>query len=201
VAETSLRHPARAAEFAQHAAAAAEQAANPTARAQAAYALGLSVEEIDPERALLLLERSVHHAEAVENRWIRAFALTESLWLRAKSGQTDTALRGYHDVIDTWFRGGDWANQWLSLRHVFAIFETIGNDVVAATIYGALDRAGVMHTLPLEPGTAHDFDAAVDRLASRLGAEPFTDAAARGRNMRDEEVVRYVLAAISAATP
>ena len=165
------------------------------------YALGLSFEETDPERALELLDRSVQHAEAVENRWIRAFALTESLWIRAKSGDAVAALRGYHDVIDTWFRGGDWANQWLSLRHVFAIFESLGNDEVAATLYGALDAAGVMHALPLEPGNADDFDRAVQRLSSRLGDERFKEAAERGRAMRDEEVVRYALAAIAAAAP
>jgi predicted ATPase/DNA-binding SARP family transcriptional activator len=200
VAETSVGNRDGGAAFAQQSAAAADACASPTARAQAAYALGLSFAEFDPDRALLLLDRSVQHAEAVGNRWIRAFALTESLWLRAKSGQTAGALRGYHDVIDTWFRGGDWANQWLSLRHVFAIFEGIGSDEVAATLYGALDRAGVMHALPLEPGTASDFHQAVDRLTSRLGAGPFAEAAASGHSMRDEEVVRYALAAITAAT-
>ena len=100
-------------------------------------------------------------------------------------------------MIDTWFRGGDWANQWLSLRHVFAIFESLEHDEVAATLYGALDTRGVMHALPLEPGNADDFDRAVDRLSSRLGADAFADAADRGRAMRDEEVVRYALAAIT----
>ena len=47
----------------------------------------LSFENTDPTRALRLLDRSVQHAEAVDNRWIRAFALTESLWIRAKSGR------------------------------------------------------------------------------------------------------------------
>jgi hypothetical protein len=52
----------------------------------------------------------VQYAEAVDNRWVRAFALTESPWIRAQHGQPRDALSQYHDVIDTWFRGGDWAN-------------------------------------------------------------------------------------------
>ena len=90
-------------------------------------------------------------------------------------------------MIDTWFRGGDWANQWLSLRHVFAIFESIGNDEVAATIYGALDpscsHAGAAARARSPPATSSQ---AVDRLTSRLGADLFAEAAATGRNMRDE---------------
>ena len=199
VGATSLGNSAAGTALAERSAAAANACASPTARAQADYALALSVENTDPERALRLLDRSVRCAEAVENRWIRAFALTESLWIRAKSGQPLEALRGYHDVIDTWFRGGDWANQWLSLRHVLAIFESLGHDDVAATLYGALDFAGAMHAMPVEPGNADHFDRSVERVRSHLGDARFAEAAGLGRTMRDEEVVRYTLAAISTA--
>jgi len=103
-------------------------------------------------------------------------------------------------VIDTWFRGGDWANQWLSLRYVFAIFETLEHDEVAATLHGALENAGAMRALPIGPGTADELRRAVGRLTKRLGASEFAEAAERGRTMRDEEVVRYALAAITSAT-
>ena len=173
---------------------------SPTAHAQAEYALGLSFEATDRAQALRLLDRSVQHAEAVDNRWIRSFALTESLWIRARSGQASEALRGYHTVIDTWFRGGDWANQWLSLRYVFAIFESLEHDEVAATLHGALEIAGAMRALPMGPGTVDELGRAVDRLTKRLGTSEFAEAAERGRRMRDEEVVRYALAAITSAT-
>jgi len=125
-----------------------------------------------------------------------SFALTESLWIRAQHGRPREALGRYHDVIDTWFRGGDWANLWLSLRRVFAIFESLEHDDVAATLYGALAAAGVMRALPLGPGNADDLQAAVDRLSTRLGVDQFDGAASRGRAMRDQEVVRYALSAI-----
>jgi predicted ATPase/DNA-binding SARP family transcriptional activator len=200
VAETSLGNKASGTALAEKSAAAAAESGSPTAHALADYALALSFENTDPDGALRLLDRSVRHAESVDNRWIRAFALTESLWIRAKSGAPLDALRGYHDVIDTWFRGGDWANQWLSLRHVFAIFEALEHDEPAATLYGALDTAGVMHALPLEPGNADAFDRALERLSFRLGSADLAAAADRGRTMRDEEVVRYTLTAITAAT-
>jgi hypothetical protein len=113
--------------------------------------------------------------------------------MRALQGNRSDALAGYRYVVDTWFRGGDWANQWLSLRYVFAILETLEHDEMAATLYGALDAAGVMRALPLEPGNADEFARAVERLSTRLGAERFAQSAARGRSMRDEEVVRHTL--------
>jgi hypothetical protein len=200
VAATSLGASESGAALAQLSTSAAIESGSPTANAQAAYALGLSFETRDPAQALRLLDRSVQHAEKVDNRWIRSFALTESLWIRARSGEAQTALRGYHNVIDTWFRGGDWANQWLSLRYVFAIFESLEHDEVAATLHGALENAGAMRALPIGPGTADELSRAVDRLTKRLGASEFAGAAERGRTMRDEEVVRYALAAITAAT-
>jgi predicted ATPase/DNA-binding SARP family transcriptional activator len=199
-AETSLGNSEGGRVLARQSTSAAARSGSPTAQAQAAYALGLSFETTDPTEALRLLDRSVQHAEAVDNRWIRAFARTESLWIRAQSGEPRVALRGYHDVIDTWFRGGDWANQWLSLRNVFAIFESLEHNEVAATLHGALEAAGVMRALPVGPSTADELSPAVDRLTVRLGAAKFAQAAEQGRTMRDEEVVRYALAAITAAT-
>jgi len=198
VAETSIGNHAAGTAFAGLSMSAAIESGSPTAFAQADYAHAVSLETTDPERALALLDRSVQHAESVGNRWIRAFALTESLWIRAQRGQRDDALAGYVDVIDTWFRGGDWANLWLSLRHVFAIFETLERDEAAATLFGALESAGVMRALPLEPTTAGAFEHAVERLSARLGEAAFVDAAEHGRELRDEEVVRYVLGELAA---
>jgi hypothetical protein len=200
VAETSIGNSESAAALAQLSAEAAQRSGSPTGHAQADYALGMSVEKKDPAAALRLLDRSVVHAESVGNRWIRAFALTESLWIRAHLGEPREALARYHDVVDTWFRGGDWANQWLSLRHVFAILESLEHDEAAATLYGALVAAGGMRALPVNPGTVDEVSRAVDRLAARLGAAEFAEAAEHGRRMRDEEVVRYALAAITEAT-
>jgi hypothetical protein len=48
------------------------------------------------------------------------------------------------DLSQSVISGGDWANQWLSLRYVFAIFETLEHNEVAATLHGALENAGAM---------------------------------------------------------
>ena len=173
VAETSTGSSAGGETLAAVADAAAKSSRSPTARAQAEYACALAVQRTDAARALEILESSVRHADEVDSRWIRAFALTESLWLRAQQGDPLDALQGYRGVVDTWYRGGDWANQWLSLRYVFAILESLEHDEAAAVLFGALDEAGVMATLPLEPANADKFARAAARLEERLGADEF----------------------------
>jgi hypothetical protein len=159
------------------------------------------VEHRDPDHALALLDDAVGHAERVDNRWIRAFALTESLWIRAERAPTASNVVQYRDVIDTWFRGGDWANLWLSLRNVFALLERLGCDDAAAVLYGALERAGVMQALPLEPGVGVEFERAKEGLAWRVDDGAFADAVARGRALRDEEVVRFALRTLDTIAP
>ena len=90
-------------------------------------------------------------AKQAGNRWVEAFALTEVLWLDARKGNPARALAGYASVIDTWYRGGDWANQWLSLRHVCGIFAQLGANRSAAVLYGSLAAAGAAAALPFEP--------------------------------------------------
>ena len=179
---------------------AAERCGSPTALAQAAYAAGLSFERDDPDLALELLVTSGRLAGTVDNRWLRAFARTEELYLRAQRGDIDEALIGYREVVDTWFRGGEWANQWLSLRHLFGVFASLGDDEIAAVLHGALDAAGAATALPFEPSEAARVNALADTVRARYGPAAFDAAVHRGRSMRDEEVVRMTLEHLDART-
>jgi ATP/maltotriose-dependent transcriptional regulator MalT len=192
VAASSLGDAAGAGSYAERAEHAAARCGSPTARAQAAYARGVACERDDPERALRLLRDSVALAEEAGNRWLRTFARTEELAVLAARGEVDVAVQGWPEVVETWFRGGDWANQWLSLRHVFAIFVHRGLDEVAATLHAAIDAAGAATALPFEPVEADRLAATVGVLRERLGAA-FDGAVSRGRAMRDEEIVAMTL--------
>ena len=173
---------------------AARRSGSPTALAQAAYAAGLSWERDDPARALDLLVTSGRLAGSVDNRWLRAFARTEELYLRAQNGEVDAALEGYREVVDTWFRGGEWANQWLSLRHLFGVFASRpGDEEIAAVLHGALESAGAGAALPFEPSRALRVAALVDAVRARYGRAAFDAAVDRGRAMDDQDVVRMTL--------
>jgi predicted ATPase/DNA-binding SARP family transcriptional activator len=199
VARTSIGDPAGASRAAAASRQAAERCRNPTALASAAYAEGVARERSDPARALALLHESAELAASVGHRWLHGFARTEEMSLRARQGDLALALEGFRDVVDTWFRGGDWANQWLSLRHLFALFVAIGEDELAALLHGAIQGAGAIRALPFEPADAARIQELVDVLRRRM--DDFEAVVARGREMPDAEVVRLTLDRLDARRP
>jgi predicted ATPase/DNA-binding SARP family transcriptional activator len=201
VAFTTVGDTVRGARFAADAGVAAADSGSPTARAQALYARGLACQSTSPQEATTELQRAADIARDAGNRWIQAFALTEVLWLQARQGRPREALARYIDVIDLWFRGGDWANQWLSLRHVFGILAQLRADLGAATLYGALAAAGSAYALPFEAADAERINVLVDDLRDRLGAPAFASAVRRGSGLSDGEIIEYVRAQIRALAP
>ncbi len=200
VASTSVGDPRRGADYADQALAAARRCGSPTAMAQALYALGLSLETSDPPAAAEHLQRAAEVAATAGNRWVQAFALTEVLSLEARQGSSLPALARFSDVIDMWFRGGDWANQWLSLRHVFGILVQLHDNVAAATLHGALTAIGAAYALPFEASDAERIDALVDELRDEMRPAEFAGAVRRGASMTDGEIVEFVQARIRVLT-
>jgi predicted ATPase/DNA-binding SARP family transcriptional activator len=200
VAFTSVGEPQRGAETATLALEVARRCGSPTSLAQATYALGLALETSDELVALGLLAQSADVAAAAGNRWVQAFARTEVLWLEARQGSPARALAGFAGVIDLWFRGSDWANQWLSLRHVFGILIELHDHRAAATLHGALTAVGASYALPFEASHAERDTALTALLREQLGAAEFALAVRRGASMRDGEIIEYTQGRIAALT-
>ena len=100
-----------------------------------------------------------------------------------------------------WFRGGDWANQWLSLRHVFGILVQLGDHRAAATLHGALTATGAAYALPFEASDAARIDKLVVQLRDEMGAADFAVAVRRGASMTDGEILEFVQERIRAGDP
>ncbi len=194
LSQTSTGGSSAGMEFADRAAAAAARCANPTARAQAAYAAGLWLASTEPDRALDELWRSESLAREVGNTWFELFARTETLWLRAFAGEPLAALHGFADVIAAWHRAGDWANQWLSLRHVLGICHLLGADELAVIIHGALARANAVRAFPFEPAAAARLANVLDELRTRLGDHRFLVAEQVGRTAATSVVIELIVA-------
>jgi predicted ATPase/DNA-binding SARP family transcriptional activator len=200
VALTSVADPDGGSRHAECATRAAERAGSPTALAQSAYATGLARSSrggaAEIRSGLALLDEAADRATEAGNRWLRAFALTESLWLRARLGETELALAGYREIIETWHQSGDWANQWLSLRQLAGILAAVGRDEDAALLFGAVTAAGVRAALPLSPPDGDDLEGLARGLEQRLGSDVVAASRRRGELLRDEAVVATALAAI-----
>ncbi len=202
VAYTSTGDPQRGTELATEGLGAARRSGSPTALAQTSYALGLAFESSDETAAATLLAQATSVAADAGNRWVQAFALTEGLWLEARRGAPLAALAGFVDVIDLWFRGGDWANQWLSLRHVFGILCQLDDDRTAATLHGALTAVGAVYALPFVATHAEHITKQVAALREHLGSADFAAAIRRGAAMSDGELVEFIRGRIAIlATP
>ncbi len=109
-----------------------------------------------------------------------------------REGEPREALHRYADVVELWYRGGDWANQWLSLRHVFGILVQLRAHLGAATLHGALTAAGAAYALPFEAADAQRLSALVDDLRRQLGASAFASAVRRGTTLSDGEIIEFV---------
>jgi predicted ATPase/DNA-binding SARP family transcriptional activator len=192
VAATSVGDSVRGQQLANEARTVAEVTGSATAVAQAHYAAGLACESAAPDDARTLLAESAEAARRVHNRWVESFASTEVLWLEAQRGNPLAALAGYASVVETWYRGGDWANQWLSLRHVCGIFAHVGEHRSAAVLYGAIAAAGAAIALPFEPSDAERLGGLVGELRTILGAAEFAAAVREGAATRDVALVQFV---------
>jgi hypothetical protein len=176
---------------------AARRSHNPTATAQACYALGIWSAATHRARAREQLVHSEEVAREAGNRWFQLFARTETLWLRALDGESLPALAGFADVLAAWHRAGDWANQWLSLRHVFGICCQVGADELAMVIHGALEHAGAADAFPFEPTAAAELAGTVDALRRRLG-DQFTALEQQGRTGTTSVVIDLIVDRIRA---
>ncbi|MGD9703296.1 MAG: BTAD domain-containing putative transcriptional regulator [Acidimicrobiia bacterium] len=174
---------------------------NPTALASALYARAITLEPLDPGRAASMLEQAVEHGTSVGNRWIVAFARTELISLAARRGDLDRALELAGVVIDTWYRAGDWANQWLTLRHVAGAFALHGEHEVAAVLRGALHVASADLAMPIEASDLRRLAAILERLPDALGPVRLADLEARGAALSGDDVVHYAQDALAVTRP
>jgi predicted ATPase/DNA-binding SARP family transcriptional activator len=193
VAHTSMGESIRGAILAGEASGASRQCGSPTATAQAVYALGVALQGSDPVAAMEHLRVAATTAERAGNRWLRGFALTEVHGLVARDGRPLEALNGYAEVIETWYRGGDWANQWLSLRHVLGILIALGEHQPAAVLHGGLAATGAAYALPYEPADAQRLADDVAAVRQQLGPANFAAAARIGTALADDQLVTYAL--------
>jgi hypothetical protein len=200
IAYTTTGDSIRGAILAGKAKAAADAAGSPTAQAMADFALGLTFENTAPDEALTLLQRSSVIAGEAGNRWLTAFALTEVHSLEAQQGELLIALAGYSGVVDTWYRGGDWANQWLSLRRVLGILVELGEVVSAAVLHGALTAVGAAQAMPIEPAANERLSRSVEDIQALLGPGEFADAVRLGASMQDREIVSFIQQQIASLT-
>jgi predicted ATPase/DNA-directed RNA polymerase subunit K/omega len=113
---------------------------NPTAHAFSEFVTGEVLMASDPERALAHLDRAVVTADRVSNEFVRGLASLSAASLRARQGDPADAAPSVVEVIDHWERGGNWRQQWITMRSAAHLLARLERYAVAAIVLGAIER-------------------------------------------------------------
>ncbi len=103
----------------------------------------------DDEAALTALANADRLARSAGNRWMSAFARTEASGLLVSHGQLEQGCEGLAELIDVWYRAGEWAQQWHTLMRCVIALDRIGQPLVAAEVLGAIEAHSAVGAPPL----------------------------------------------------
>jgi predicted ATPase len=167
---------------------------NPTALAWVGYALGVALQDREPEQALTALDTAFTVGRDGHNTYIPGVALSVAAGLMTRHGDPHRAALLAARVIDYWSHESHWAQQWVALRTVIGLLAKLGEDEAAAMVHSALQAS----TAAIQPAGADAalLDAVITTVEERLGADEFAAAVAKGRTMSDDDAVAFTKATL-----
>jgi len=186
----------RACELAEQMMATALDHPCPSLLAFAHYVAGEVRLDADPAGARPLLEQSLVEAGKVPNRFVLGIAGVSAIAAAARTGDPDTALARYPDLIEHWSRAGAWNQQWLTIRTLIETLTRIGANEAAAVLHGALCASP--SATAIIGADAERIQAAVGELTARLGEDDRSALQARGAALGDAGAVGYALTTVRA---
>ena len=175
----------------------ARETANPTDLASAWTARGFATWD-DDAAALDAFASADRLARSAGNRWMSAFACTEASSLRVCMGDLARGCAGLAEVVDAWYRAGEWAQQWLTLSRCVIALERLGQDEFAAEVLGAIERHTSVDAPPGMPSVRQTAVDTRESLLERLGEERAAELGRRGADLPLAELVHRTRSALLA---
>lgn len=120
---------------------------SPTDLASASVAEGFATR--DGTAALEAFALADRLARSGGNRWMSAFARTEASGLLIHQGRIGEACDGLAEMVDVWYRAGEWAQQWHTMSRCLIALDRIGQLDVAAQVLGAIDSHTAIGSPPV----------------------------------------------------
>lgn len=168
------------------------------ALAWAAYVAGEVRLEIEPERALELLDEASAASRHVGERMVAGVAAVSALSLRSRLGLVGADLTGYRDLIEHWRQLGAWTLQWTTLRNVIEELARQGEEAGAARLLGASQASeSASRSYGAE---ASRLKRTAEALRRRMG-EAFEPEVAAGRRLGDEGALALALELVERQRP
>ncbi len=182
VASSSLGRSDEARELIARSREAGRRTGSPTDLASASVAEGFATEK-DDAAALEAFATADWLARSAGNRWMSAFARTEASGLLVHQGRVVEGCEGLAQMVDTWFRAGEWAQQWHTLSRCVVGLDRIGQDELAAQVLGAIEAHTTMGGPPVMTTLRDLAFETRDSLFQRLGSERMAEQRAVGAAM------------------
>jgi predicted ATPase/DNA-binding winged helix-turn-helix (wHTH) protein len=149
---------------------AGERTGSPTDLASAFVADAYAADP-DDDLALAAFSTADRLARSAGNRWMSAFARTEASGILVRRGHLLEACGELAELVDLWYRAGEWSQQWHTLSRCMMALDGIGQPEIAAEVVGAIDAHATMGAPP-SMSSLRDLSFVIrDDLASKLGAD------------------------------
>jgi predicted ATPase/DNA-binding winged helix-turn-helix (wHTH) protein len=158
--------------------AAGRRTKSPTDVASASVAEGFAAR--DAESAIRAFDTADRLARSAGNRWMSAFARTEISGLLVHLGRVEEGCRGLAEMVDVWYRGGEWAQQWHTLSRCVIALDRLDQPVIAAEVLGAIEAHATMGGPPVMTTLRDLAFEARDAVEVRLGAQRTQELRAAG---------------------
>jgi hypothetical protein len=127
---------------------AAQRTGSPTDLASASVAAGFAAHD-DARVALEAFATADRLASSAGNRWMSGFARTEASGLLVHRGELAAGCDGLAEMVDTWYRAGEWAQQWHTLARCVIALDRIGEPELALQVVGAIEARATIGTPPV----------------------------------------------------
>jgi len=155
---------------------------SPTDLAAASVAEGFATHG-DDDAALEAFATADHLARSAGNRWMSAFARTEASGLLVHQGHLAPGCEGLAEMVDTWYRAGEWAQQWHTLSRCVIALDRIGQREIAAQVLGAIEAHATMGSPPVMTTLRDLAFETRDSLTDQLGADRMEEQRMLGASM------------------
>ncbi len=167
--------------------AAARKTAIPSSIAIALWAKGEAFADSDHVRALSAYQQAMSEARQSGNRFWEILAIPTVAALQARSGDPNSALRSFRDMLEGSLRSADIIFISHGLARLIVLFERLGHAEAATTLHGAVSRH-IQAT-----SFVSELPATIARARGALGDARFGAASARGAAMALHHATDYAL--------
>ncbi len=181
--------------LANRAAGYAERSGSPTDLSSSLAAKGFVCHH-NPQAAIDAFSRASAIAESAGNRWMSTFCQTEVCRLLLETDELQAARIKLAEVVDIWFRAGEWGQQWLTLTGCVVALVKLGNTELAAQAIGAIEERAVLGALPVTESLRVQAFETSDFLKKHFGDEQYQLLVDQGAQFPVTEIVQRTRTAL-----